>query len=157
LFIIAAARPVFVVAAIDRFVAVSASEIEDADLAKGGDASFTSRSWSGPRLVGASAPKKETFELARSAAAGRDIEKLPQYYVSYDEATAAIMAHAKPLTVLAARGPAEAALVEGFLAQHQYAADAVVYIPLKGHDASFAMILSTQSRKPVGALAIDPW
>jgi len=155
--VIAIARPVFVVAVIDRFVPVAANEIEDTDLVQVKDPAFASLSWLGPRLVGAVVPEEHKFELAKSALAGRDVEKFPQYYVPYDQVADQIIAHGKPLTALMAKGPAESAQVGAFLAAHGLKQEDVVFVPLHGHDASVAMVISVRSKQPVGTLPIDPW
>src|SRR5207248_3305824 len=68
MYVISAARPVFVVAEVDRFVVVSANEVDDADLAGGTQPEFRTRSWAGPRLVGAAPPQagNEAFDMAVS-------------------------------------------------------------------------------------------
>ena len=54
--IVLRSRPVFLVAAVDRFSLVSAVDIDDADLAQGTKPEFRSLSWTGPRTVGAQLP-----------------------------------------------------------------------------------------------------
>lgn len=155
--VIAIARPAFVVAVVDRFVPVAANEIDDNDLTQAKDPAFSSRSWSGPRLVGAVAPADKKVELAQSALAGRDVEKFPQYYVPYDQVATELLARAKPVAVLSAKGTTEAAQVAKFLTLHGMKPEDVKFVPLHGRDASVAMLITRNGGKPLGALPIDPW
>src|SRR5580765_81947 len=81
--VIALARPVFIVAALDRFFPFYANDLEDADLARATQPEFSTLSWTGPRLVGAMLPTdiKEKNDLTFSGIAGKDLEKFPRYYV----------------------------------------------------------------------------
>ena len=54
--IVLKARPVFLVAVVDRFSLISANDLDPADLAKGSQPEFRSLSLTGPRLVGARIP-----------------------------------------------------------------------------------------------------
>jgi hypothetical protein len=155
--IIAMARPVFVVAVVDRFIPVAANDIESADLNSVKDPAFASLSWFGPRLVGAVVPEEHKVELAKSALAGRDVEKFPQYYVPYDQVADEIIAHGKPLKVLIAKGPAESAQVSGFVSARGLKPENLVFVPLHGHDRDVAMLVSVLTKQPVGTLPIDPW
>src|SRR5450432_3757017 len=80
IFIIAIARPIFVVAEPDRFIVIAANDLDDADLAQAKQPQFGGRSWSGPRLVGAIAPTEgeEANAVLTSGLAGKDIDKLPK-------------------------------------------------------------------------------
>lgn len=155
--VIAEARPIFVVAAVDRFNVVSANQITDEDLALGNAPEFKERSWSGPRLVGATAPKDKTFELAESASSGRDIEKIPQYYVPFEQVAETLFAHAKPLAELNDRLPQTADQISHFAAEHGESVDGLLYVPLKGRLESATMVLSAKTKRPIGALDINPW
>lgn len=156
---IAVARPVFVVAETDRFVVVAGNQLDDKDLADAKQAEFSTRSWTGPRLVGAVAPKKgaQALSIAMSAMAGKDIDKLPKFYVPYSQVAEAMMAHSHPLAALIAKRPTQATRINDLVAASSTNIAALAYVPLQGRLESFTMVLSTQTRQPVAALAIDPW
>ncbi|MBL0165373.1 MAG: hypothetical protein IPP82_17465 [Xanthomonadales bacterium] len=84
---IAQARPVFIVAAVDRFEVVSANTLDAAELAKGSEPEFRQLSWSGPRLVAAKLPvdADKRSDLLFSSLAGKDIQAFPEFYVAYAE------------------------------------------------------------------------
>ncbi|TLY51641.1 MAG: pilus assembly protein [Gammaproteobacteria bacterium] len=155
--VITAARPVFLVAEMDRFVPVSAYQLEDADLAKASRPEFSTRSWTGPRLVGAVLPKGDTSDLTISALAGKDIDKLPKYYVPYNEAVAALLAHAHPISALKEKAPQLSAEIDRLIAQSEAPATELVYVPLEGRVDSYTMVLSKRTGQPLGVLAFDPW
>jgi len=157
--IIAAARPVFIVAEVDRFVVVTANALDDADLAAGSQPEFRRRSWFGPRLVGAEPPQQgsDAFDMAMSGLAGKDIDLFPKYYVPYSQVSEALLTRSRPLTDTMKKSAQDAHLVQQFLAGRN--ADAADYrsLPLHGRVADFTMVVSAKTRQPVTALAIDPW
>jgi hypothetical protein len=157
--VIAAARPVFVVAAVDRFVVVSANQLDDADLARGSAAEFRTRSWLGPRLVGAQRPTnpKEKNDLLFSGLAGKDIELFPKTYVPYAQVAEAMAEKARSLEDLQAKSPAAAEQIRQSVAAYGGTLNDYYYLPLRGRIDWFAMILSKTTQRPVTALPIDPW
>lgn len=78
--VVVRAGPVFIVGEIDRFVLVSADDLDSSDLAKASNPQFRALPWTGPRILGAELPtdKKLRNELVFSGARGKDIEKFPQ-------------------------------------------------------------------------------
>lgn len=156
LHVITAARPVFIVAEVDRFVVVAANQLDDADLAAGNQPEFRTRSWSGPRLVGSLLPQ-DAYDLAMSALAGKDIERFPKYYVHYEQASEKLLAHSKPLLEFAKKSEHAAELVAQFLDAHGAHPADYRGLPLQGRVASFTMVVSATTGEPSTALAIDPW
>ena len=157
--VIAAARPVFVVAAVDRFVLVAANDLDDKDLSQASQPQFATRSWTGPRLVGVAPPKQgsEAFDSVMSALAGKDVDKYPKYYVAYAQVADALLAHSHPLTALIEKQAAQAGLIDGFVANSGENIADLAYVPLQGRVLSYAMVLSTKTQQPLTALAVDPW
>lgn len=156
---IAVARPVFVVAETDRFVVVAGNQLDDKDLADAKQAEFSTRSWTGPRLVGVRVPKHgaDAFAMAMSGIEGKDVEKFPKYYLPYSQIAEGVIARAHPLASLATKRPDQARQIDDFVARYGNKMQDFVYLPLQGRLQSFTMVLSTQTRQPVAALAIDPW
>jgi hypothetical protein len=155
LHVIIGARPVFIVAEIDRLVMVSADQLTDADLAKGGQPEFRKRSMTGPMLVGAVPPKSGLFAL-KVMETGKDIDQLPQYYVPYDQVIdAVLLKHAKPLASLKKATDAQ----RNYLNRLQAAmpSQTLEVLPLQRGDHSYAAIISMTSKRPVTVLPTDPW
>jgi hypothetical protein len=155
--VIAAARPVFVVAAIDRLVLVSANDLDDADLAQGSEPAFRSRSWTGPVLVGALPPKgNESIQIAEQAiSSGKDIDRLPRFYVPYDQVIDKLMHRAKPLSQLKNATGYQRKQLE----QLQAGADGgrLLALPLERGDNDYTAIISPETRRPMIILPINPW
>jgi len=84
LYVMSQSRPVFLVAAVDRFELIAANEISDSDLADGQEPQFRSRSWWGPRVVGVALPTdlEARNDLVFSGAGGRDIQNLPTIVIT---------------------------------------------------------------------------
>lgn len=156
--VIAQARPVFIVLALNQFFSpVYANDLSDADLAAAAP-EFSRRSWTGPVLVGAVLPTdaKEKNDVVFAATKGKDIDKFPKYYVPYSQVAAAALTKAKPLSELAAKSPQNRSIIDAFLKNGQNP-DNFVYLPLHGRTSEFSMILSRSTQQPIGAVEIDPW
>ena len=159
LLVIAQARPVFIVAAIDRFNVVAAKDLGDADLRQASSPRFASRSWTGPRLVAVQRPADSAArsDLLFSGLAGKDIEKFPQYYVDYSVAAPALLARAKPLADLRQSHPGSAEAIDRWLARRQRSADATRWLPIEARSHSLTMLLDGHTGAVLDALPIDPW
>jgi hypothetical protein len=155
--VIAAARPVFVVAAVDRLELVSADELADADLAQGSQPAFRSRSLIGPVLVG-TLPSKGGADLnlvEQVINGGKDIEQLPRFYVPYDTVVDKLMHHAKLLSQLKNATDAQRKQLERL----QAVADGgkLLALPLERGNNDYTAIMSPKTRRPMLILPIDPW
>ena len=156
---IALARPVFVVAEVDRYVLVAANQLDDEDLAAGKQPEFRSRSWTGPRLVGAIPPThgQETLDMVMSAVQGKDIDRFPKYYVRYEEVAPDLLKRSRSLEDIMSISPADKPLLEDFLKRRGGVAADYRCLPLQGRLESYTMIVSSTSQQPITALPINPW
>ena len=155
--VITGARPVFIVAEVDRLVIVSAEQLSDADLAKGDRPQFRKRSLTGPVLVGALPPKggaSGDFAL-QVLATGKDIDQLPQYYLPYDQVIGAVMKRAKPLSSLKSATDSQRAYLDRL--QAAAPSQTLEVLPLQRGDHSYSAIISPVSKRPIAVLSIDPW
>lgn len=159
LWVIAQARPVFIVAAIDRFELVSATEIDPADLAKASKAEFRQLSWTGPHLVAARRPidSGQRNTLLFSGFAGKDIQTFPEYYVEYADEVANLLKRAKPLSGLRQTKPETATRLKAWLEKHQREESSVVWLPINARKAALTMLLDAKTGEALDALPIDPW
>jgi hypothetical protein len=157
--VVVRARPAFIVGRADRFVIVSANDLDDDDFAKAARPEFRSAPWAGPKVIGAQAPTdiQQHNELMFSSAGGKDLERFPQYYTDYDAVAPTLLSHAKPLEELEKKKPESADLVADVLALRKMQADDVVWVPLDARRASMTMLLERSSGQPLQAIAIDPW
>ena len=159
LYVIAQARPVFIVAAVDRFEVVSANALDPADLAKGKKAEYRQLSWTGPRLVAAKPPSDsaQRSDLLFSALAGKDIQAFPEYYVAYAEEATNLLKRAHPLPQLRQSKPHAEPLLARWLKIHQRDDSEVVWLPIAAKRASLTMLLDAKSGAVLDALPVDPW
>ena len=150
-------RPVYLVGAVDRFVLVSANELDPADLAAA--PAYRRLSWTGPRLVAARLPTtaNERNALLSAALDGKDIERLPRYYVDYPLGAPALLARAQPFETMSARHPHAAPAIARWLADSGKAPTDLVWLPLVARSADLVLVLRRGDGQPVGALPIDPW
>ena len=153
--VITDARPVFIVAEVDRLVVVSAQQLSDADLAKGDRPEFRKRSLTGPVLVGALPPKDVSpgdFAL-KVMQTGKDIDRLPQYYVAYDQAIDAVMKHARPLASLKNATDSQRAYLRRLQAAEPL--QTLLALPLQRDDVTYTAIISPLTKRPIAVLPID--
>jgi hypothetical protein len=158
LHVIVNARPVFIVAEVDRLVIVSAQDLSDADLAKGDRPEFRTRSMTGPILVGALPPKgKDTGGFAMKVlASGKDIDRMPEYYLPYDQVIdASLKKYGKPLDSLKKATDSQRAYLSRL--QAQLPGETLAVLPLQRGDNDYAAIISSVSKRPIAVLPIDPW
>lgn len=159
LYVIAEARPVFIVAAVDRFNVMASADIDPKDLAEGHKPEFQSFSWTGPRLVGSKLPPRgdELFDLMFKGAAGKDVQNYPKYYVDYGEAAPGLLEHAKPIDALRKRNPKAVRIIEDWLRKHQLTESDVVWVPVMARKSSLTMLLDAKTGAVLSPLDIYPW
>jgi len=153
------ARPAFIVGTIDRFVLVSANDLDAEDLSEGKKPEFRSISWTGPLLVGIEMPggAVEQRDLMFNGAAGKDVEKFPKYYVDYASAAPEMLRRAHSLDELRKKRPEATSLIDSWLAGNKKTAADVVWLPLTAPHADLTMLLDPHNGSVLDALRIDPW
>lgn len=157
--VVTRARPAFIVAAVDRFVLVSANELDPADLAQGSRPEFRSLPWTGPTVVGAALPTSgpERSDLLFSGMAGKDVEKFPKYYVPYGDAATAMLKAARPLDALRNKHPEANPVLDAWLHRHRRDARNIVWLPLASRRTSLTVLLDRADGSVLDALPLDPW
>jgi len=155
--VIAAARPVFVVAAVDRLVLVSAEELDDTDLAKGNQPIFRKRSWTGPILVGALPAKGvDAVQIAnQTMGGGKDIDQLPRFYVPYDQVIDKVLHYAKPASQL--KNPTDSQRRQLEQLRTRIDGGALLTLPVTRGEHDYTAIMSPTTKRPMRILPIDPW
>jgi hypothetical protein len=153
-------RPVFLVAATDRFVLVSAQDLDPADLAKATRPEFRTLSWTGPRTVGAKGPEagEAANDLLFSGLSGKDIERFPEYYVEYADVAHDLLKNARPLADIRQHASSdEAASLDDAVRRSKVAPDAIVGVPLQTRREFLLILLDGSSGRPIRAVDVDPW
>lgn len=152
-------RPIFLVAAVDRFVLVSANEVNDDDLKKAYEPQFANRSWTGPQLVAAILPTdlKERNALVFESVSGRDIQFQPKFYRPFEAASGDLVKNAKPLDQLFVKKPDAKKSVGDYLASVGRDASTVGWLPMQARKFDLVMLVDNRDAVPLKALPIDPW
>lgn len=152
-------RPVFMVAAVDRFVLVAANQLDPADVAAASRPQWRRLSWSGPILVATQRPEDSTerSDLLFSALEGKDIEKFPRYYVNYEAAAAGLLKRAQPLARLREMHPSRVGELDAWLHRHGMMEDDLAWLPIVARNADLTMLMKRIDGQPIGAIALDPW
>ena len=152
-------RPVFLVAAVDRFILVRAVDISPGDLAEAKSPKYRSLSWTGPVLVASKIPSdpKEYSALLFSALKGKDIESFPKFYVDYSANAQSFIARGHSLSQLHPNDAHVSAILSEWLKQHNQISSGVVWLPLTAERHDLTMIIDRRNGQPLGAVDISPW
>ncbi len=147
--------------AVDRFVLVSANQLEDADLAAAPNPSYRKRSWFGPQWVSARPPRnldlKESMAMTSSALAGKDIERFPKYYQPYERDAKAAGAKARPLSeLLKGKDEREKEQLRDFVARQTNAAE-LRFLPVVGRSRDQTAVLERKTGEIRNVLDVSPW
>jgi hypothetical protein len=153
------ARPVFIVGEVDRLVVVAADQLSDADLAKGNRPEYRSRSWSGPRLVGALPPTGDrVFDVVSHAMnGGKDIDRLPEFYVPYEQVANGLKQHGHPLASLKPTNAEQRRQIAALEKAAASSGQTLYFLPLERQSLDYAAIMASNKQAPLAVLAIDPW
>lgn len=157
--VVAQTRPVFLVSTVDHFSLISADDIAPEDLAAGSTPEFRSLSWTGPRLVGTARPsdQKERSELLFSGLKGKDIDRLPKYYVAYASDAANVLARAQPMDRLLPNDAEARRVADAWLQSHHRSRESVAWLPIKARRRDITMLLDRETGQPLGAIGVNPW
>jgi len=149
------ARPVYLVFAVDRFVLVTAKDLDPDDLARATDPRFRRLPLGRPSDIAAVLPsdQKERSDLLFSALAGKDVELYPRYYVPYETQAQNALKRAKDIGILVKR---DARAMERFLESAGRSPASVKFLPLRAR-VDAAVLLDAASGVPIGIVQVDPW
>lgn len=154
LWMLARTRPVFLVAAVDRYEVIFANEIDPGDLAQA-PAKYQALSWTGPRVVGL---QRTASGPAMGPAIVFDTPQQPAYYTDFDDYAPILRGRSKPLSDLAARSAADAGTVAVALRRLGRTEANTRFVPVTSRrKGSAVMLIDAESARPRHALALDPW
>lgn len=151
-------RPFYVVFAVDRFEAVTRTEVDQ------GKIRFDEhriKPFGAPRFVYAQLPtdpEEHSRLIDEVVFEGRkDIDRRPEFWRPYGDGAPVVKASARPLRNLIQIGDSQQALVQRWLSRRHGIVDDYLYVPLRGRVRDAAMILHVDNDLPVGIIDIDPW
>lgn len=155
---IALARPVVLVFETDRFVAVSAAQIDPAQLPQA-PPDLQHLSWQGPRLIGTRAPKdnQEMIASIDQSLQGVEPSARPGWWQPYEKNETEVQARMKKLSALRAQRPAEAqAVIDATVHKIKLPLDQLYYLPLTSQKILDGWIVLLNDRaKVVGYASVD--
>jgi len=149
------ARPVYLVFAIDRFVLVTAADLDPGDLAKATDPRFRSLPLGPASYIAAVLPSdpKERTDLLFSGLAGKDLELFPRYYAAYEPQAQNAVKRGREIGILEKRDPAA---VRGFLDSAGRSPESVKFLPLSAR-VDAAVLIDAATGAPLGIVKVNPW
>jgi hypothetical protein len=153
-----AGRPVFIVFAENRFVVVSAAELETEAIEKAARPEFRTLSLTGPVWVVADMPtdSKELTDLAFAQLAGLGVQNLPQHYVPYAERRDQVLAHSLPLEMPADLPEGGVSAIDAVLARSGHGREDVRYLSAATKRAMLTALIDGKTGDVLGLAAVDP-
>jgi hypothetical protein len=159
LYIMAQARPIYIVFAVDRFDLVSAVEITPAAFGRATKPEYKSAPWFGPKWAGARVPAgQSSFDITMSAlSGGADIHQLPQYYQDYKELRADALARAFPVADLARHNRGQEAQIAAAIADTGKKAEDVKFLPLRARKFDLTVLVDGKTGDVLKVVDLRPW
>jgi hypothetical protein len=156
-YIVAEARPAFIVFVKDRFEVASAIELEYAELAKARYPQFRRAPLLGPEWVVVDWPDDaaERQKLLHLALSGVDAHVFPKYYAPYAERTKEVLGKALPMARVRELEPTYAPIIDEYLKRSGTPDAAVRYVLLKAFRAFVAVLVDARTGYPVKMLIVE--
>lgn len=157
LYTLSLARPVALVFEVDRFRAVTASEIAFTDLALA-PPKFKSLSWTGPNILGIHPPKDAEDRLRSIDLSLQGIEPSmrPQWWQDYELSVPQVLAKAKAMDLLRRKHPAHSAQIDEVLSSAGLTDAGSLWLPLVGRKSSeWVVLLDAKTAQPKAYLPLD--
>ena len=149
-YVVALARPAFIVFVKDRFEIATAAELDPGELAAAKYPEFRAPPWGGPLLAAADMPADpaERRKLIEAALAGMDLQQFPRYWVPYAQREREVLASADTVARLRASEPATAKAVDEWLASSGTKEDDVRCLLLRTRFAWVAVLVDPKTAQP---------
>jgi hypothetical protein len=157
LWVVAGARPAYVIFAVDRLEVVAAGDIRPSELAAATKPDYRSLPWTGPRFVALSIPPAEHDDALTQELAGNDSGLRPRFYAPYATALEQIRSHAGALAALQQRHPTARKLLADASAAANIPADRLGWLPISCRDIYWTVLIDRETGKPVAYVALDPY
>ncbi len=148
------ARPAYVAALGNKFQVIQASELTDANLAKG----RADLPWWGPRWVGTKAPidKSDISAVHAMASFGGGRGHLPQLYIPYTSMASEILNNALSIEQLKKDNPAKISEINSWLSQRGYNEKTARYQAIKISASIFVVMVDAKTAAVIGIAPFQP-
>jgi hypothetical protein len=155
-------RPYFTVFAVDRFYVLARKDVAEADLAQYRVAErIGSKPLRGPVAVVAERPTEfKAFQrfLEETVFEGKpDLERRPEFWRRYADATSEVIARARPLSTLRASRPEAAGAIAELAAALGLPEERLAFLPLIAKNRDLSFIVDAVDGTPLDVLDVDPW
>lgn len=156
-YVVALARPAFIVFVKDQFQVATAAQLDPELLAEAKYPEYRSPPWSGPELVYGVWPKhpEEQQQLMFAGLAGIDLQHFPRYYAPYEQGKDEILAKAQPLSSVQRSEPQAAKVIDEWVASAGVDARKLRYLRLRGRNAWVAVLIDGRTAQPVKMLVAE--
>jgi hypothetical protein len=147
-YVVAEARPAFIVFVKDQFEIVSGIELSPKDLAAAKRAEYRRIPLTGPALVAIeppSDPEERQALLFVALELGRDMRHYPRYYVPYEEYRRQVLSTGRTLDQVRRSEPEMARIMARYLAGSGRKEADVLYFPLRATRAWGAAVVDARS------------
>ena len=128
---VAMARPIYAVYEVDRFQVVSMADVQMGALhpEQGG---LHRIPWTGPKIIGVRDPRDGQENLASLNLSLQGIEPSarPDWWQTYEKSTAKVLSRAQPISVLRAKQPGKAALIDQAIAESGQVEAELRWVPM---------------------------
>lgn len=157
--VIIGSRPVFLVAAIDRFVVIAANQIDPKDMPEDAASPYRNLPLTGPRVVGFALPDdlSERDAVLFDEFSGKRAEARPKLYRPYAETAADLLSRANPVSLLLKRREPIASAVRDWMASAGRGPEELRWLPLQARKMDLVMFIDPTTAEPLGMLEVDPW
>ena len=158
LWTVAAARPVHLVFVVDRFEVVHAVDVDMSAVAKAPLDLQAMPLWGPTKLTLRDyKDNKEKSDAMFAELAGVAISVRPEFWQSYDKGKLQVLAKAKPVTELTTKFPARAAEIRAMVDRSKTDISNIGYLPLKGRNQFWTVLIDRKTAEPLGYLPLDPY
>lgn len=159
IYIMAIARPVFIVFVKDRFELTSIADIKPERWPLVKDPEFRHAPWTGPEYVGIEWPADVAGQqkLLDMAFQGSDVHQLPDYYVRYEKIAAAVTAKAKPIKELKYLNYSRSAQIDAELEKLGVKENEVGFLPVNHLRGAITAIVRRDNGTVLKLVRFNPW
>jgi hypothetical protein len=156
-YVVALARPAYIVFVKDQFQVATVAELEAELLAEAKYPEYRSPPWTGPELVYGVFPKhpEEQQQLMFAGLAGIDLQHFPKYYAPYEQGKDEVLKKAQPLSDVQRTEPEAAKAIDEWVTSAGVDAQNLRYLRLRGRNAWVAVLIDGRTAEPVKMLVAE--
>ena len=156
MYVVAVARPAYVVFSTYRLEVITAQQIEDAELTQVPLPQYRHRPWLGPEFVAVVIPAREASAGLLEGLAGKDESVRPRYYVPYESQLAQIQTKINSLSELTQKLPNREAERAAALKEHGVAAEHAGWLLTRHRRQFWTALMDTRTGYPFAYLQFAP-